>query len=121
MRGEMRVVLAALVVCGALIAPRSASATGILEKDKDKSANCNKGSYPRLTYWIPRLRRLKYCFYPPPIEEAYFSDRYSDIPPSYKIQKFPCPYAEPAALYNDRQSPDEDKETKPEEHQEAKP
>ncbi len=117
MRGGMRMVLAGFVVSAALAAPGGAAADGILEKHKDKFADCQRPSYPRLTYWIPKLRRLKYCIVPPPTLEAYYSDRYSDIPPSYHIQKFPCSYAEPAALYDEPWRSNAQMETT----QEAKP
>ena len=97
MRGKRQKWLAALAVSAAFVAPGTLGATD-LDHGTAGPRYCGRPVYPRATYWIPVLRRLQYCFNPPPIGEVYYSDRYSEIPPSYRIQKFPCRYAEPAAL-----------------------
>ena len=117
MRGKMTQWLAALAVTGTLLAPPVVSADDGPDHRTDRKG-CLRPSYSRLTYWIPELRRVKYWFNPPPILEVYASDHYSEIPPSYRIDKFPCPYAEPAALYEHR-PPNAD--ARPAASQEAKP
>jgi hypothetical protein len=54
--------------------------------------------YQQHSYFLPQLHRVLACFRPR-LKEVYISDLHYDVPPSYQIQAFPCPFATPAAIY----------------------
>jgi hypothetical protein len=86
--------LATLVVCLAAWAPVSAWG------DHADPPGCPPSCYPSCHYRFPTLYKLCSCFYcPRPPCETYYSDVYSNIPATYRIQGFPCPTANPAELY----------------------
>jgi hypothetical protein len=54
--------------------------------------------YQQHSYFLPQIHRVIACLRPR-LPEMYASDLHPEIPLSYDIQRFPCPFATPETIY----------------------
>jgi hypothetical protein len=80
--------------------PVFAKADTILGPDGHLPPGCSRGQYAAAHYRFPLFWRVYARLYIPPVPEAYASDHYREIPPSYYIYGTCCPYENPATLYD---------------------
>jgi hypothetical protein len=96
MRAKQGRWLAALVIAGGLLAPGSAGADTIVGAAfAECDPNCPRGFYSVLHYWMPGLYRLLYECHPANLDQ-FPPGPCPPVPPSFRVERFPCPYAPPA-------------------------
>jgi hypothetical protein len=96
MSGTRMVRLAALVLGALLLGGGRGQAESFFHK-----TDCPKPSYSPLHYWVPSLYRANACIHGPKLS-MYAPDRAPGLPARVQVIRFPCPAADPATFYSNR-------------------
>src|SRR5207253_339851 len=85
---------AALLLAAVSATPLHAVGPIHLPCSPDK-AECPSPSYSPLNFWAPTWIRVKACFHHERLS-VLPPDRHPEVPPTYVLQRYPCPTVSPA-------------------------
>jgi hypothetical protein len=99
--------LGAWVLSAGLLLPTGAQAGWPFGLGKHSGRDCPPSWYSPFHYWTPALYRVYAACHGPTVN-SYIQDNYPHVTPGYRLDKFPCPGVDPAALYQNYPYPHEE-------------
>jgi hypothetical protein len=96
MGGRGSILVMTLVLTVSLLLPGEGTAGPLVDHLLGRQTDCPPTSYSPCHYWTPTLYRLQcYCHNTSPCLWQFPPGPSPEVPPSYRITKYPCPAVNP--------------------------